>query len=257
MAVIETEGCVLRSMEYRESDLILSVLTGQHGRVDVIARGAKKSFKRFGGHLTLFNHVRLSVDYKPERELHSLRNAKALSTFAGIQGELMRFAAASYLGELALKSAIPGEMEPRILQMMLVFLAEMEQCTADQEELLLRMGEVKLLALRGVLPDYMRCGACGASLAASANTIWKSEPDNIPLCIQCQGSGGRVTALDGDVARAIHAMRVTRFSEGVQLGCPPGSLRGAGMILRELEYAFLGSELKSAAFLDQMLPALS
>jgi DNA repair protein RecO (recombination protein O) len=256
MAVIETEGCVLRSMEYRESDLILSVLTGEHGRVDVIARGAKKSFKRFGGHLSLFNHVRLAVDYKLERELHSLRNAKAVTTFPGIQEGLLRFASASYLGELSLKSAMAGESEPRILQMILVFLKEMSECAVGEEELLLRMGEVKLLALRGVLPDYTRCGSCGASLELSGGVIWKSEPDNIPLCIKCQGSGGRVTSLDGNVARALYGMRVTRFSAGSELACPPGSLRGAGMILRELEYAFLGTELKSAAFLDQMLPAL-
>ena len=46
---IRTRAIVLRLVDYRESDRIATLFTEALGRVGAIARGARKSQRRFGG----------------------------------------------------------------------------------------------------------------------------------------------------------------------------------------------------------------
>ena len=43
MVIINTQGIVLKSVPYKENDLILTIFSRKLGKVSVIARGAKKS----------------------------------------------------------------------------------------------------------------------------------------------------------------------------------------------------------------------
>ncbi len=52
-ARIATEALLLRRVEYGESDLVLTLLTQKVGKVSALARGARKSSKRFGSALEL------------------------------------------------------------------------------------------------------------------------------------------------------------------------------------------------------------
>ena len=51
---ILTAAIVLRVTDYGEADRIVTLLTESHGKVSALARGAKKSRKRFGAALGLF-----------------------------------------------------------------------------------------------------------------------------------------------------------------------------------------------------------
>ena len=42
MVIINTQGIVLKSVPYKENDLILTVFSRKLGKIAVIARGAKK-----------------------------------------------------------------------------------------------------------------------------------------------------------------------------------------------------------------------
>ena len=43
MIVLNTQGIVLKSVTYKENDLILTIFTRKLGKISAIARGAKKS----------------------------------------------------------------------------------------------------------------------------------------------------------------------------------------------------------------------
>src|SRR5215471_17798316 len=56
---LKTEAVVLRSLRFGEADRILHVYTLAHGRVGVIAKGARKTKSRFGGRLEPLSHLEL------------------------------------------------------------------------------------------------------------------------------------------------------------------------------------------------------
>ncbi len=62
MATVQTEALVLRIVDFGESDRILHLLLPGEGRVTAIAKGARRSVRRFAGTLDLFHHLRVQFE---------------------------------------------------------------------------------------------------------------------------------------------------------------------------------------------------
>ena len=69
-------GVVLRTTPLRESDLLVVLYTDEHGRVAAVARGARKSQRRFAGALQLLVLGRYQLGRRPRGELWSLECAE-------------------------------------------------------------------------------------------------------------------------------------------------------------------------------------
>jgi len=73
MEHIKDNGIVLAIQPLKDSDLILRLLTENHGRIDVVAKRARSPKSPFFGYLDLFNVLDVQVKYQEERELHILQ----------------------------------------------------------------------------------------------------------------------------------------------------------------------------------------
>ena len=51
MSTYVTDGVILRRVDYGESDRVLTVLTRDHGKLGVIARGVRKPGSRMAAHM--------------------------------------------------------------------------------------------------------------------------------------------------------------------------------------------------------------
>ena len=60
---------MLRVQDLAEADRIVVLLTREHGRVEAVARGARRLKSRFGAALTPLSRVRASWRPRPNREL--------------------------------------------------------------------------------------------------------------------------------------------------------------------------------------------
>jgi DNA repair protein RecO (recombination protein O) len=100
MRVIDQQAFVLHTRPWRETSMIVELLTRDHGRVGLVARGltaAKKHPLRAA--LQPLQYIR--VDYLPRGELARLIQAEALDTAPPLTGD--RLMAAFYINELLLK----------------------------------------------------------------------------------------------------------------------------------------------------------
>ena len=70
-----TRALVLKRVAYGESDLVVTLLTEELGRVSALARGARASQKRFGGSLEPMHTLRVRLDDRPRAELSVLRES--------------------------------------------------------------------------------------------------------------------------------------------------------------------------------------
>lgn len=71
------DGIVVRMTNFGESDRIVEFITAEEGRVSMIARGARRSRKRFGGALDLFAGLRTHA--QPGSNLWTLKSVDALN----------------------------------------------------------------------------------------------------------------------------------------------------------------------------------
>jgi len=95
-----TEALVLRSVDFGESDRIVHLLVPDSGRLTAIAKGARRSVRRFPGTLDLFNHLRVQVERRRTAGLARLEQATLIEAFTPLRREPARFGLACYLLEL-------------------------------------------------------------------------------------------------------------------------------------------------------------
>ncbi len=99
---------VLRTVQYRDHDVIVELLTGEEGRLSAIARGAKKSRKRYGAALELGNRVRLEFR-RGGKGLRSVGTIDVVKPTKAVLRDLDRFQQLSYALELTARLAPEGQ----------------------------------------------------------------------------------------------------------------------------------------------------
>ena len=73
--ITHTTAIILKSVDYQESSKILTVLTREHGKIALIARGAKKPKSKLSGLIEIGHVLDVVYYYKPTRSVQSLTEA--------------------------------------------------------------------------------------------------------------------------------------------------------------------------------------
>ena len=112
MRHLSETGIVLSLRLVRESDLILSLLTKEKGKLVAIAPGARRSRKRFPGGIDLFDFGNFELSTpKTEGQLYVLDGISGKEGLLSMNGELWRFPFASSCLEIADNFSPEGDPE--------------------------------------------------------------------------------------------------------------------------------------------------
>jgi len=167
---LRTQAFLLRARPYGESDVIAGFLTAEHGKISGIARGARRSRRRFTGPaLQPFHELEIRYKRRAHSELVFLQESRLLGGFDGLIAEIDSFAWASYVTELTdivLAAADPCRDVYDLYRRALERLADRQPATATCQHYTLR-----LLEHAGWCPDFERCAVCSAPLAPETRPI--------------------------------------------------------------------------------------
>jgi DNA repair protein RecO (recombination protein O) len=155
------EGClgaVLRTTPLRESDLLVVLYTDAHGRVSAVARGARRSQRRFAGALSLLVLGRYQLGRRPRGELWGLDGAEVVREWTRLSSDVVAVAHASYAAELLGALLPPEAPDPHALEVMVSLWDSLAE--AGPSPGALRAVELALLELAGHQPALDRCAAC-------------------------------------------------------------------------------------------------
>lgn len=174
---------VLRVQPYADADLIVALLTAQRGRLDVLARGARSSRKRFAGILRPFCQLQVLVDSKRPGGLASLTGAELERDLLGTTVDYGALCLASYLCELAAHVAQPEHADALLLQWLVTTVPWCgELARPDDLPALKVAAEAGLLRVLGLLPDLLLCGRCGGDVQPAGH--WEPDGHGL-LCTHC------------------------------------------------------------------------
>ena len=59
-SIYTTEGLILKKMPYGEADFLVRIFARSFGKIDVIAKGARKSVSKLNAHIDILNYIRFS-----------------------------------------------------------------------------------------------------------------------------------------------------------------------------------------------------
>jgi DNA repair protein RecO (recombination protein O) len=190
-----TDALLLRSVDYGEADRVVTLLTAEHGKVALLARGARRSRRRFAGALEPYVLFRAEVG-AGRGELGRLAQAQVVRPFVRILGSLRKMLLAGAGLELLRDAVPPREPDPRVFEVAVGLLEALDGDAEAREELLLAF-QARLMALVGFSPGLDTCARCGRRAAGGQAARF----DPARGAVVCRGCGGGPILLSGD-ARA-------------------------------------------------------
>ncbi len=114
----KTQAIILNTIDFSESDRIVHALTREHGLLNAVAKGARRSYKRFPGTLEPFCEVILDVFSKPGMELARLEEARLANAHLRLREDIALFAHASVMIEVVLAHLGPSDPHPDTYQIL-------------------------------------------------------------------------------------------------------------------------------------------
>ena len=144
LGVNQTEAILLHSRNYSETSLICELFTRKHGRVSVIAKGARSKKNKFQN-ITAPN-ILASINYSGKSELKTLVSWEEITHFS-ILGKNLKILL--YLNELIFKLLEKENKQDRIFESLIDFYKVLESGDAKNIEISLREFEYFLICELG------------------------------------------------------------------------------------------------------------
>jgi DNA repair protein RecO (recombination protein O) len=242
-----TRALVLRSFDYAESDRIVHLYTEALGRVSAIAKGARRSRRRFPGGLELLSVSDVRIVASPRASLLRLESARLVQSYEGLVTDLRRFAVGCQLAEMLDRFTADGDPNPRLFQFAVGVLGVLRD---DEPDPLFRVLVVaKTLAWFGYEPRLERCGSCGRALLQGCPASFDPRQGGA-LCESCRSPAD--PGVDPRVLKALATGIRSPLRSRHALGFDAASVRAAGRMVELFLHFHIGADLRSSRFLQQI-----
>lgn len=251
---LATQALCLRKVDFGESDLVVHLLTPRTGRITAIAKGARRSTRRFPGTLDFFNVLRVEIaTVRRAEQMARLEHARLLHAFAGLRTDPARFALASYLlellGRLAPEGGAPADLK-RLFEFALEALRAVDAATPDAR--LRTFLELRTLHALGLCPELARCVRCGRALAGEGR-VGFHVGEGGPLCPGCAAGVEGLLQVHLGTLRSLERGLGLDLDRLGRLALGPATLGEARELVSRFQRFHLGLELRSQRFLDGIL----
>ncbi len=211
---------VLRTIEFSETSLVVTLLTREFGKVQALAKGARRLKGPFEGALDLLCVCRIVFLRKSSGSLDLLTEAKLERRFRAARCDLSRLYAGYYVAELLGELTDNGDPHPELFDLACNTLEALDSTAASVAALLVRF-ELETLRLLGHLPSLDQCVECGTE-DINAQRIAFGLLNGGVLCSRCRPGKSAVVSLS-----RIAWETLLRFREAGMLGVLPEMDRGA------------------------------
>jgi len=124
--IVRSEAVCLRVRDYHESSKLVTFFTLERGKVNCLAKGARRLRSKFGAALDLFAQSRIIYYSHETRTLLTLSDAELIRSFSGLATEPERFLAAEQMSEFVLRVIQPLDPSPQLYQLLLNYLSTLE-----------------------------------------------------------------------------------------------------------------------------------
>lgn len=244
-----TRALVLRTFDQGESDRLVHLYTEDLGRISAIAKGARRSKRRFPGTLELFCVLDVRVVDPPRSSLMRLEGARLVRSFDGLVDELTRYAIACQLVELLDRLTAENQPAPELLHFAVGALEVISE--EEPDRLLAVLVLAKTLARLGYRPQLQACVLCGSALADGSARASFDPRHGGAVCSVCE-------PIDefGVPSRLLAALELgirTPLRDRGALGLSDLDVRRAEGLFRRFFQFHIGFELRTSRFLLQML----
>ncbi|MBI5327436.1 MAG: DNA repair protein RecO [Deltaproteobacteria bacterium] len=244
-----TDAIVLSSLDYGESDRIVTFYTLEFGKLKGIAKGAKRSKKRFVNNLEPFSYIKLLFFQKQGRELVMLEQAETVRRFDNLMLDIDRLAFGSYCLELLNEMTMEGQKNRKAFELLLKFFIMLD--AGAHIRTIVMLFEMRLLSILGYQPYLEMCIVC-KNTPTNNNRIFFSSARSGILCSNCRGQEkSLILASPGAIKFLILAAK-TDIDKADRIAMPDWAAKECKLVMDDFLRYQLGKELKSKRFIEKI-----
>ena len=152
------QGLVLRVTDYNDRDSLLTLLTANHGKITVKARGLRRKNSPLTavcqlltlGEFTLFEY----------KGAYSINEAHSIALFQGLRRDLQKLSLGTYFAQVAELLSQEDTPNPELLSLTLNCLYALSELDLPQLQVK-SVFELRCACVAGYMPDLYGCRRCG------------------------------------------------------------------------------------------------
>jgi DNA repair protein RecO (recombination protein O) len=183
MALLATEAIVLHAFDYLESSRIFRLVTRDGGVRSALAKGARRSARRYGSAMDLFAQGSAQLYAKPGRDLDTLSGFDVVLARPMLGSDLGRFTGASAIAELTLRFGRDAA-DSGLFDAVAEALDAIAGASHEAALTATLAGAWRIVAELGFAPTVDVCAECHATLDEDA-TVMFSHRAGGALCVRC------------------------------------------------------------------------
>ncbi len=228
--------------------MIIDFFSYQGGRLRGIAKGAKKSKKRFVHCLEPLNRVRLNIFEKQNISLARIDQGELIDPFPRIRKDFRKWGQASFFCEMIRELFAVGDQNPLVFELIRESLQALDQEKGDPDIFIIF--QVRLLKLAGYALYLNTCLNCGKKAEEMGEAFFSLTRGGIlcPLCLRgdkgIRLSSGAIQSIRQSVSMPLPQVFRIRFSMETR--------REVEDLLGSFSRHIMGKELGSARYLKQI-----
>jgi DNA repair protein RecO (recombination protein O) len=238
---------IMRVKEFGESDILVTFFTPDLGRLKGVAKGARRSRKRFVNCLDIFNLVNLEYSRKRKDDLYLIHSGKLIDAYPGLRTDFSILLKASYMIELT-EILSPWELpDPDMFE---ILKKSFHMLSEDiKSDLIPIIFEVMAMSHGGYSINLERCCVCGRTYTGEGTAAFKPDKGGI-ACMRCQP----VTALNPKMSP--ETVNITRLMQSKsimifeQINISDEVMSEIRPVLKLHREYHLGRQIKTASYLE-------
>jgi DNA repair protein RecO (recombination protein O) len=243
MALQRTPGVVIHLTDFGESDKIVTFYSPTLGQWQGLAKGAKRSLKRFVNKLELFSL--LDIDYSDQYRLPIINQAELLDSHLPLRQNYQAYTAATLVCELFRSWTHAHDHDPQLFHGLLWILDSLCQPPGRHEALVLFL--IKFYSRLGYQPDLSACATCQRLESQGSPFRFQARHGAI-VCRRCHPAATAVTLSINTVKLLSKAISLP-LDKLNRLRLTPASIREALTLFKAYDRYLLDREGPSWNFI--------
>lgn len=240
---------VLYALDYGESDRIITFYTSEYGKLKGIAKGARRSKKRFSNALEPFSHGNIIFSKKGRGTLSLIEGCDVVNHHAEIRECLDRTLVSSYLIELIDKFTPEGKKNAELFQLLLNFLGLIN--AGSSSEALIRFFEIRLLKHTGYEPVLDHCLTCREKVSDKATYYFITHEGGLKCTTCCHNNSGSLRVSLGTI-RTLLLGKETNIEKINRIVVSDQIEKESRNILGSFIHHLIGKDIKSLHVLHEV-----
>ncbi len=156
---LTTRGLVLRVTDYNDKDALLTLLTGENGKLTVKARGLRRKNSPLVAPCQLLSYGEFTLfEY---RGMYTVNEASAIELFSGLRRDLPKLSLGTYFAQVAEVLSQEDMPNPELLSLTLNCMYALSRLEIACE-MTKAVFELRAACLAGYQPALFGCHVCGS-----------------------------------------------------------------------------------------------